>query len=313
MTTQQIHYFLEAARCLSFTQAAQNLYTTQSTLSKNIISMENELGIKLFNRQCHSLTLTSAGILMRTELGKLEHGLKLALDQATRLDRATEGHLSCAILDIIDPTAFIFPILERFQEKYPNVELEIHICGFHEIRNRLEEKRIDVVFDKHFNLKTVANLEQIPLSQVTPSIMMPQSHPLAGLEQVSFKQLKDENWILLELDECPCHVDSLMALCLKEGFYPKIAKYASSNAAKIAYVNQGYGISLFDAEIPIPRWAKVKLVPLNSMTPSEAYAPDIFLAWRHDSSNPAVNLFTETLAEELGLQAQSYKHLCDSK
>ena len=72
MTTQQIHFFLEAARCLNFTEAARNLYVTQPTLSKQIALMESELGIQLFYRRGRTVSLTSAGLLLRTELGKLE-------------------------------------------------------------------------------------------------------------------------------------------------------------------------------------------------------------------------------------------------
>ena len=82
MTTQQIRYFLEVAKQLSFTKAAQCLFISQSTLSKQIASMESELGMQLFRRCRHSVSLTPAGLLLRAELGKVETSLALALDSA---------------------------------------------------------------------------------------------------------------------------------------------------------------------------------------------------------------------------------------
>ena len=57
----QIHYFLKVAEKGSFTSAAKQLYTTQSTLSKTIISIEQTLGLTLFIRSHKRLILTDAG------------------------------------------------------------------------------------------------------------------------------------------------------------------------------------------------------------------------------------------------------------
>ena len=124
MTTQQIHFFLEAARCLNFTEAARNLYVTQPTLSKQIALMESELGIQLFYRRGRTVSLTSAGLLLRTELGKLEASLSVAIDHAQRIEKGADGHLSCCLLDVLDPTRFAFPAIRRFQTQYPAVELD---------------------------------------------------------------------------------------------------------------------------------------------------------------------------------------------
>ncbi len=299
MTTQQMHYFLEAARCLNFTKAAQNLYITQPTLSKQIASLEDELGFKLFQRHRHRVSLTSAGIIMRSELGKIEESLKLTLDHAQRVGKGSEGHLSIALLDLIDPLPKIFPVIERFQEKYPKVDVEIVVAGFREIRQRLTERRIDVVADKMFELRTIGNLNTLPVTAVTGAFLVPADHPLALEESISVAQLKDDSFIILELDECPNHMQSLIELCIKEGFYPRIAKYANSNTAKIYYVHQGYGVALFDLEMPLPAWAKVKPIPMANVPHSVNNDPDIYFGWDRDNGNPAVHLFVETATEYL--------------
>ena len=302
MTTQQIHYFLEVARRLSFTNAAKALYIAQPTLSKQIAAMEDELGFKLFQRKGHRISLTSAGSLMRIELEKMEASLKTTLSQAQRLEEGTEGHISCALLDIMNPQLIALPVIERFKEKYPKVELEIVICGFQEIRKRLSEQRIDVAFTKHFELRNIANLHSIPAYAVTPSVLLPASHPLAREADLTISQLREESFVILELDECPIHTDSLVQMCIKEGFYPKIAKYANSNMTRIFYIHAGYGIALMDGEISLPPWADVAVVPMRSDLPSLQYDTYIDLAWRQDAANPVIDLFTQTtldVVEEL--------------
>lgn len=303
MTTQQIHYFLEVARCLSFTEAARNLYATQPTLSKQISLMESELGFKLFYRRGHTVSLTPSGLLLRTELGKMETSLAMAIDHAQRIERGADGHLSCCVLDMIDPNQVVFPALRRFQRQYPNVEFELIVCGFREIRERLNEQRIDVAFSKQFELRTLANLQRMSVCAVTPSVLLPQSHPLAGEPTVTISQLKDDSFIILELNECPFHVQSLIDLCSREGFYPKISKYANCNMTRIYYVNEGYGVALMDGEVPLPSWAKVSLVPTQIPVQHVFFDTDVELAWHRDTSNPTVHLFTETvsnLLQEIG-------------
>lgn len=64
MDIQQIQYFLEVVRSENFSVAAENLYTTQSSVSKNIKSLEKELNIQLFDRSKRQIQLTEAGKLV---------------------------------------------------------------------------------------------------------------------------------------------------------------------------------------------------------------------------------------------------------
>lgn len=303
MTTQQIHYFLEVAKQLSFTKAAQCLFVSQSTLSKQIASMENELGIQLFLRYRHSVSLTPAGLLLRAELGKIESSLALALDHAQRMGKGTEGHLSVAVLDILDPNLVVFPALDRFREKYPNVDVELVVCGFGEMRRVLTNRGADIAFDKLFQLRLIPDFEVMPVYAVTPSFMFPVGHPLADKKTVRIADLKDDSFIVLQPDECPVHMESLIELCIRSGYYPRISKYASSNIAKIFYVDQGYGIALFDKELPIPPWANVNLIPMEDVLPRSQMKynrePDIHVGWFHDTTNPTVQLFIDTVTELL--------------
>ena len=71
MNFSQIKCFLAAADCLSFTKAAERLYLSQPVLSRQIASMEDELGIELFIREKKSIRLTPAGEVMAEGLAQL--------------------------------------------------------------------------------------------------------------------------------------------------------------------------------------------------------------------------------------------------
>ena len=84
MNSMQIRCFLNAAQCLNFTFAASKLYVTQSTLSKNIAALEQELGVQLFIRDYRNTQLTPGGEI-------LYRGLSEAAEQIGRLTQAAHS------------------------------------------------------------------------------------------------------------------------------------------------------------------------------------------------------------------------------
>ena len=65
MDIRVLQYFLAVAREENITKAAQLLHITQPTLSRQLMGLEQELGVKLFSRSSHSITLTEEGMLFR--------------------------------------------------------------------------------------------------------------------------------------------------------------------------------------------------------------------------------------------------------
>lgn len=304
MTTQQFRFFLEAAKCLNFTEAARRLFVAQPTLSKQIALLEEELSVKLFFRNNRTVELTPAGLLFRKEVEKMEHNLLCAIDRARHLEKGLDGHLSIGLLDIADPSLFVIPLIISFQKQYPNIEINMMILGFSEIRKLLAEGMLDVVFGKNFDLQGILNLSEIDIYSNTPSILMTSRHRLAMEENITISQLKEEYFIVLDQDETRSAVHTLVDLCGKEGFYPKISKYAINNATRILYVCLGYGVTLIDKEIILPPWADAVTVPLYANALGELGGINLELAWSQSCTNPTIKLFIKMAKEMLELQKE---------
>lgn len=65
MELRQLHYFMKLAEILNYSAASRELFITQSTLSQQIINLEGEFGVRLFNRNSHAVSLTPAGEALR--------------------------------------------------------------------------------------------------------------------------------------------------------------------------------------------------------------------------------------------------------
>ncbi len=84
MTFTQIKYFVEAAKCLNFTQAAKRLYVTQPTLSKQINVIERETNMILFFREGKNIKLTPCGEIFYKEVSELLSRYEVILKKAQK-------------------------------------------------------------------------------------------------------------------------------------------------------------------------------------------------------------------------------------
>ena len=114
--------FEAAARHLSFTRAAEELFLTQSAVSRQIQALEEFVGLPLFERRHRSLVLTEAGqSLLRTVAPVLEQ-----LAEATRRLRETRtGHVLTVTTTISFASMWLVPRLSRFRKEYPRVDVRV--------------------------------------------------------------------------------------------------------------------------------------------------------------------------------------------
>ena len=124
MQTRVLKYFLTVAELNNITQAAERLHITQPTLSRQIMELEKELGVKLFDREKRQMHLNKAGVLfqqramtMITVLDQTKNELLAVNDQLS--GTINIGMVESAVSD------FMMRAVQKFQEKYPDVRFNI--------------------------------------------------------------------------------------------------------------------------------------------------------------------------------------------
>ncbi|MDO9167297.1 MAG: LysR substrate-binding domain-containing protein [Rhodoferax sp.] len=118
----QLRAFEAVARHLNFRAAAEDLSLTQSAVSRQIQTLEEEVGVGLFLRHTRAVELTSAGAqLLRAVLPSLER-----MDSAVRLIRRSAGRKSVAISTWASfASMWLIPRLEAFQSEHPDIDIRI--------------------------------------------------------------------------------------------------------------------------------------------------------------------------------------------
>lgn len=142
MTIAQIKTFLLVCRCMSFTEAATELNLTQSAVSRQMSTLESELGIRIFDRKNNTFRLTGAGHKLRSGLERVMQELKQAVNEARKLDSGIEGELR---LGMLSDQAFDDVVIGALQKlsKTGKVNVVIQRMNFRGLYQALTDGHID--------------------------------------------------------------------------------------------------------------------------------------------------------------------------
>lgn len=157
--------FEAGARHLSFTRAATELRVTQAAISHQVRQLEDWLGVSLFDRRGHALTLTAKGQAYLRELTPVFERLSEA---TTRLYEAEQGPLRLTVLPSF-ASSWLLPRLEGFRRLHPDIEL--HLSSASELWDFLDD-RFDVGIRSGLGRWTGLKAEQL-----APEVLAPVCSP----------------------------------------------------------------------------------------------------------------------------------------
>lgn len=144
MDIRVLGYFLTIAREENITKAAALLHLTQPTLSRQMMQLEEELGVKLFIRSKHSIILTEQGMLLRRRAQEIV-SLSEKTKQELILEDEISGEISIGSGEYLN-SRLLARILTSFREKHPGVKYEIYSGNSDNIKERIERGVLDIGF-----------------------------------------------------------------------------------------------------------------------------------------------------------------------
>lgn len=143
MELRVLNYFLMVAREENITKAAQLLHVTQPTLSRQLMQLEEELGVKLFHRGKHSVSLTEDGMLLRRRALEL-----VALSEKTKMELQHKKEMPTGEIAIGCGETKSMSILSEnmvsFRQKHPLVQFSIYSAIADDIKERIEKGLLDM-------------------------------------------------------------------------------------------------------------------------------------------------------------------------
>lgn len=142
MEIKTLRYFLAIAREENMTRAAAFLHVTQPTLSKQMKSLEDELGKKLFTRHSFSIRLTDEGILLKNRAEDLVSLANKIEQEFTSLDDITGGDLYLGLAESCQ-LKYLAQAIKEFKRRYPNLHYHITSGDTEQIADKLDNGLLD--------------------------------------------------------------------------------------------------------------------------------------------------------------------------
>lgn len=143
MEFRVLKYFLMVAREENITRAAALLHLTQPTLSRQLMQLEEELGVKLFHRSKHSIILTEDGMLLKRRAQEIVSLSDKTVQELSHKEDVLSGEIAIGCGET-KSMLFLSEQIRKFQQKYPLVQFNIHSAIADEIKERIEKGILDI-------------------------------------------------------------------------------------------------------------------------------------------------------------------------
>lgn len=239
MELRQLKSFVLIAQWRSFTKAAEFQGYAQSTVTTHINMLECELGVRLFERLGHKISLTTKGSVL---LSYAEKVLQLTAEAKTVVTSSdeTRGRLTIGIGESI-ATYRLPKILREYQQRYPKVEIVLKYANCSEIRDFIGSNEVDVglLID---SIGSQADFTVKIVSCEYMMLLMSPDNPLAQLQVITPGDLTRENVIITELGcSFRLNMESMLA---KYEVKPHSFLQASGIEAIKQFVINGLGVGI---------------------------------------------------------------------
>ena len=294
MNMLQIKYFITAANCLNFTQAADLLYITQPALSRQISAMEKELNLQLFIRSNRSVRLTPAGKVLYDELQHIYADYARAVERAQSIQHGLSGALRVGILDGTQVDDLLPPVMALFARQYPYVEISLEYHSFNTLASLLYDGGLDLAITLFFDIRDRFNLNFRVLERGRDHIALLRSHPLAARDFVHLSDLRDETFIIVAYNDSAISPKLILEACQAQGFTPKV-RFSPSIQTSMLWVQAGVGVAMLDSRNILRNYPHVKFLDVDQVSD-----PSLTAAWHQDNSNPALPVFLQALTRRAG-------------
>lgn len=294
MNLNQLEYFVAVAENLSFTKAAKQCFISQTAMTQQIQILEQTVGVPLFTRDKHHVSLTPAGTVYlkeaRTILKKSDDAIRLARVAG----EGTVGELNVGYISGFG-TSDCGDFLRGFKEAYPGISLTFFRNTMSGLMEALQRGECDLALTIQTHQRNHDSVEHLYIRSYPLTVVLPSDHPLSAKKSLTYSDLKDENFIVMQPPARPkAEMEEMLWVYEKGGFMPNVIALEPEPETIMLMVSLGIGISILPEYIVRLYYKKDDLCILPVVkADGSAETLDFEMVWSEENGNPAV----ETLLE----------------
>ncbi len=298
MELRDLRTFSAVAGVLSFNKAAQMLNAAQSTISARIAALEEELGVRLFDRLGRKVVLTEAGLRLSGFARKM-----LDLEEEARAWVAGVSEIGGSLTVRIPESLCVHrmdAVIRRFRERFPLVRLNLITCALDGLESDLRQGVTDLAF-VYTDSISAADL-RVELLGVEPLVLAAApAHSLARLPKVDLEAFQGVPLLLAKGD---CSYRRMFERLLAEyRVEPGTGMEFSSLAALKRCLSRGLGVTILPG-IAVKEEATRGSIAILPWT-GDALETGILMIWHREKwISPVLQTFMDLMREEIGRQVQ---------
>ncbi|MDR2355676.1 MAG: LysR family transcriptional regulator [Clostridiales Family XIII bacterium] len=245
MNISLFKYFLVLADTLSYTKAANQLFKSESVLSRQISQLENNLGIKLFDRNKKRVSLTPAGKTFADGLRRLSKNYAALIEETEAVQSGYSGVIKLAALSGVILHHTMLELLKGFERDYPDIRIDLRTYNLGDFRNLILDYRIDFIYGAIEDFSDNPAFSYQVVCYVKKYIVVPKNHPMANkkIEDLSPADFKEDTFLFSTHQSLA--IRTFLSTCQNFGFIPKYTTIADESML-ILWVEMGRGITLLD-------------------------------------------------------------------
>lgn len=290
MELRHMRYFVAVAEELNFRRAAERLRLAQPALSAQIKQLEEELGVRLFDRTTRSVNLTPAGHVFLEQSREVLAKASLAGETARKAGIGQVGTLRLGFITLAT-TPKLARALRHFHQRYPNVQIIVSDHTSAEQFNLLEHGEIDLGL-----LRPPVDSPELMCREFEEALQMlaaPSGHRLARKPDLEWKDFDGEGLVMIQTVNQHRFYDEFLNACAGAGAKVHPSQYAKDISSKLWLISAGFGIAPTTAGISGIKLPGLVFRPLPPGLPPVKTV----LAWRRDSSSPVLRNFLDSLSQ----------------
>lgn len=290
MTSEQLNEFYILSTTLNYSETAQKLFISQSTLSRHIKSMEDELSVCLFARNTRNVVLTSEGKFLQIQIPRL---LKKAMDIESFVNLksiTTNGRVNILAAPQTLNTG-ILQFLRDFQDQYKNICMEV--------MPTVQRPAIELIYSTDIMLSSSdftktkrEDIDAMLASTQSALLAIPPRHHFGEKAQVSLSDLDNEILIIPCADD-PAGPYAQLSLMAKRKCCGLANIASTTEDHALLQVELGHGIMIIPHHLKHHVYAHTRTIPISD---PDCFFP-IYAYHNLSNKNGAAMLFYESMTK----------------
>ena len=285
MELRHLRYFTAVVQWKGYREASRRLYVAQPSISRTVADLEEELGLKLFSRTKRMAQLTPEGEVFYAEAVRTLAQAECAVQTAKRAAKGEIGKLSIGFLGSAT-YAFLPELVRTFKSQYPGVKLTLQELSPLQQETAFDKREIDIGFTRTLTAERSRAFSSRCLYSDPLRAVLPVSEQVRT-KCIRISDLAKKSFVLFDREGHPRLFDTIIRMCNKAGFSPKVENQPSMMQTVLSLVEAEQGVSIVPACVRNLRSDGVRFYRLQ---PDEVQV-ELVATWKKETPSVALQAF----------------------